>query len=1008
MNHPAPGLSEEFTHRTGRPADETVLHRWDTTSDRAFSAPVDASVPGDKVWACSLPVKSNRATMMIVELALDCGDDAGAAMTNGYRTSFVVEWSGWHTMHFTASSLMVVGQPAGFAAVRRLRLTAGSATFGGTVLELGPLGWHADSPVVPVTAYEDMVVNFLAERMWDPRDWQYTGSVPLPAGEQALDPAWMYANLHYLQKPGRRHQTAYTRRMDLDISGYQAVTLFTATDVRALFSLILEIDGVPVRAVDRRRGVGGGDEMRGTISGRRLTALTIELEQAEPEVTEALHVHVSTQIRWILFERSGTDPAQVGQAWGIPPVATPVRVEPLETGILPVGILTGREEFLRLREAAKRPGPLQKIANELIAESTAHWDYQPEQYAGRYLPVDLGNQGCERRASPATQMNHVSSCMVYAGFAYAFTGDLRHGQTARRALFTAVRCRTWQGGFPSRIPAGLPGYRAPFIESDCAECVSLCYDFIYPLLTDAERREVEDALYEKALPWIDMYLRLNGEGYLLNSNQGAVYTAGLAYAALVARRSHPDVDAILERGIAWFPRMMNNYYKPDGATNEGQFYWEFTTKHAVTALIAITRHKGWSLRDYAPAHLGRTMDYIMHTRSLARPHLSFLPMSDSIESFGYNFMGSSFLFFAKYYEDQNALWLWHEFFARRPNPPGSWYFGRKIAAAYTSSGLLDFLLYVDRTPTAPQLPAGKRFANCDRITLRTGSSHGDILFLFEGGPQTFDHTHADKGQFILEAYGERFAADPGVIKYQDPACIFFKNTDHHNLVTLNGANQDYRDAQRAVALDRADFGATLDYLSADLRNSYKSFAKYRRRIVFVRPHYFLVLDDVQADGPALEWNYHSCAPIAQVDLPAGIIRLQGKTAAMHLAIGCLQPLRAATGVYASEGVTLTHNLVLTPASPASTLTLAALLLPFPLSTDATMPEPRVQVAYRDDAVVFHATGPWSADEVICDLSGAATSPGRPAIQINRRDTRGQQTLFTADDVSDLSGQRARA
>lgn len=1003
MNHPAPGLSAEFTHRTGRPADEVALHRWDTAVANTFSAPVDAPIPGAKVWAFGLPVKSNRGTMMIVELCLDCGGDADAPGAHGYRTTFVVEWSGWHTMHFTASSLKPYGQPAGLSAVKRIRLTAGSATFGGTVLELGRLSWHADSPVVPVTPYEDMVVNFLAERMWDPRDWQYTGSVPLPAGEQALDAAWMYANLHYLQKPGRRHQTAYTRRMDLDISGYQAVTLFTATDIRAYFSLILEIDGVPVRAIDRRRGIGGGDEMRGTLSGRHLTALTIELEQAEPDVTEALHVHVSTQIRWILFERTGTDPAQVGQAWGIPPVAPPTRVEPLETGILPVGILVGREEFLRLREAAQRPGPLKKIADELIAESTAHWDYQPEQYAGRYLPVDLGNQGCERRVSPATQMNHVSSCMVYAGFAYAFTGDLRHGQTARRALFTAVRCRTWQAGFPSRIPAGLPGYRAPFIESDCAECVSLCYDFIYPLLSDAERREVEDALYEKALPWIDLYLRLHGEGYLLNSNQGAVYTAGLAYAALVARRSHPDVDAILEWGIQWFPRMMHNYYKPDGATNEGQFYWEFTTKHAVTALIAITRHKGWNLRAYAPAHLDRTMDYIMHTRSLARPHLSFLPMSDSIESFGYNFMGSSFLFFAKYYEDPNALWLWHEFFARRPNPPGSWYFGRKIAAAYTSSGLLDFLLYVDRTPTAPRLPASKRFTNCDRITLRTGSHHGDILFLFEGGPQTFDHTHADKGQFILEAYGERFAADPGVIKYQDPACIFFKNTDHHNLVTHNGANQDYRDPQRAVVLDRCDFGATLDYLSADLRNSYKSFAKYRRRIVFVRPHYFLVLDDVQADGAGLEWNYHSCAPITQVDLAAGLIRLRGESAAMHLAIGCLQPLRAATGIYASEGVTLTHNLVLTPEAPAATLTLAALMLPFPRSGAAATPEPRVQVAYRHGAAVFTATGPWGTDEVRCDLSGTAPSPGKPAIQITRQDAQGRHALFTTDDASDLTG-----
>jgi hypothetical protein len=990
----APGVGNGFVTRTGNPAEEIALHVWDTAQTNSFTASVTGPAPGAKVWAVGVPVKANRATMLIVEVCFDCGDTAAEAVTQGYRTSFVVEWSDWNTMHFTASSLKRIGDPTGLHEVKRLRLTAGSTTFAGTVLELGLVTWPGDSPLIRVTPWEDMAVNFLHERMWDRSDWTHTGRVALPDGEQSLDVGWMYANLRYLQKRGRKHQTAYTRRMDVDLSDYQAVTVWTATDIRADFSLVLEIDGVPVRAVDRRRGLGGGDEIRAPISGRRLTALTLELEQAEVEISEILDVQVATSLRWILLERRGTDPAKVGQAWGIPSVPPPSRIENLESGILPVGIMIGREEFLRLRATAQKPGPLKKMADELIAEAVVHLDYAPERHAGRYLPVDLGNQGCERRVSPADQMYHLNSCMVYGGVAYALTGDLRHGQTARRGLFSAVRCSTWQGGFPSRIPCGLPGYRAPFIESDTSECVALCYDFIYPLLSEAERREVEDALYEKALPWIDMYLRLHGEGYLLTSNQGAVYTAGLAYAALVARRSHPDVDAILERGIRWFPRMMNNYYEATGATNEGQFYWEFTTKYAVAALIAITRHKGWQVRDYAPAHLGRTMDYLMHTRSLARDHLSFLPMSDSIEGFGYNFMSSSFMFFAKYYGDQNALWLWHEFFARRPNPPGSPFFGRKIAGAYTTSGLMNFLLFVEGTPARPQLPPSKRFAGCDRITLRTGSNHGDMLFLFDGGPQTFNHTHSDKGQFIMEAYGERFAADPGVIKYQDPACIFFKNTSYHNLVTLQGRNQDYRDPPHAVVLDRVQLGGACDYLSADLGNSYQTFAKYRRRVLFVRPHYFLILDDVQADETGLEWNYHSCAPIKNIDLAAGLIRLEGEKAGMILAIGSLSPLTAATGTYKSDGAILTHNLVLTQIEPARSLKIAALLVPYPQAAAV----PQVKISYRQSAVVFEASGSWGTDRVQCDLSESSTDlGGGPVIQVTRRHDRGEETVFSAND-----------
>ena len=999
MNNPTtvPNPSTAFAHRTGNATGETALHVWDTSVANAFSADLAAPAPGRKVWAIGLPVKSNRMTMQFVDVYFDCGDPA-AAVTVGYKTSFVVEWSGWNTMYFTVSSLTRIGAPAGLHAVKRLRLTAGSATFAGTVLELGLVTWPDDSPLIKVTPYEDMVVNFLAPRMWDRSDWTYTGHVALPEGEQSLDVGWMYSNLRYLQKRGRKHQTAYTRRMNVDLGAYQAVALFTATDIRANFSLVLEIDGQTVRAIDRRRGLGGGDEMRAPISGRRLTALTIELEQAEAEITETLDVQVATSIRWILLERTGTDPALVGEAWGIPAVPPPAQVEKLEDNILPVGLMIGRAEFLQLRESAKKPGTLKKIADEIVAEAVAHLDYRPEQYAGRYLPVDLGNQGCERRASPANQMYDVNSCMVYGGVAYALTGDVRHGQTARRALFTTLRCTTWQCGFASRIPSGQPGYRAPFIEGSTAECVATCYDFIYPLLSAAERREVEDALYEKALPWLDMYLRLNGEGYLLSSNQGAVYTAGLMCACLVARRSHPDVDEIMERGIKWFPRMLNNYYKVNGASNEGPGYWEYTTQHAVSALLTISRHKGWKVQDYAPAHFGRTIDYLMHLRSLARDRLSFLPLSDNIEGVGYNFMNSSFMFFAKYYNDPNAFWLWHEYFGRRPNPPGSTFFGKRMAGACSLSGLMEFLMCVEEAPRQPQLPPAKTFEVCDRIFLRTGCRHGDILFMFEGGPQTFEHTHSDKGEFILEAYGERFAADPGTIKYQDPAHLFYKATPYHNLVSLRGADQDYKDPEHSVVLEQVKFGEQCDYIAADLGNSYKAFSKYKRRMLFVRPHYFLILDDVQANDTGLEWNYHSCAPIKDIDLKSGLVRLQGEKAGMLLAVGSGRALKAVTGQYGAEGVVLSHNLVLTQVEPAKTMTIAAILLPFPLGKNAWAAEPQVRVEQGRDSAVFTVTGSWGTDRVQCDLSeGGAARSGGPVIKVTRNRGQGEETVFVSGE-----------
>jgi len=249
------------------------------------------------------------------------------------------------------------------------------------------------------------------------------------------------------------------------------------------------------------------------------------------------------------------------------------------------------------------------------------------------------------------------------------------------------------------------------------------------------------------------------------------------------------------------------------------------------------------------------------------------------------------------------------------------------------------------------------------------------------------------GVLEKDARGILVLDDPGVIKYQDPACIFFKNTDHHNLVTLQGANQDYRDPKRAVVMDRVELGGACDYISADLANSYKAFSRYRRRVLFVRPHYFLVMDDVLADRPGLEWNYHSCAPIASVDLPSGLIRLQGEKAGMILALGSDRPLAVATGNYASEGVILTHNLVLTQVAPVRALKLAALLVPYPLSGGTA---PQVTVRSESHAVVFEVTGAWGTDRVHCDLSEPA--PGRgPIIQVSRRHRGRDEAIFSATD-----------
>ncbi len=59
--------------------------------------------------------------------------------------------------------------------------------------------------------------------------------------------------------------------------------------------------------------------------------------------------------------------------------------------------------------------------------------------------------------------------------------------------------------------------------------------------------------------------------------------------------------------------------------------------------------------------------------------------------------------------------------------------------------------------------AGGRRAGRGKVVLRTGfESVEDFHFALECAPARTGHSQADVGNYILNAYGERFIEDPGV------------------------------------------------------------------------------------------------------------------------------------------------------------------------------------------------------------------------------------------------------
>ena len=102
----------------------------------------------------------------------------------------------------------------------------------------------------------------------------------------------------------------------------------------------------------------------------------------------------------------------------------------------------------------------------------------------------------------------------------------------------------------------------------------------------------------------------------------------------------------------------------------------------------------------------------------------------------------------------------------------------------------------------------------------------------------------------LYAYGRPLLIDPGRLNYRAEGRIF-RSTPYHNTVTIDGDDQHDDDAsfERWKSTDAYD-------LAVGSHRLYPGVT-HRRTVLFVKPRFWVVRDDVLADGdPQIEQRWH--------------------------------------------------------------------------------------------------------------------------------------------------------
>ena len=163
------------------------------------------------------------------------------------------------------------------------------------------------------------------------------------------------------------------------------------------------------------------------------------------------------------------------------------------------------------------------------------------------------------------------------------------------------------------------------------------------------------------------------------------------------------------------------------------------------------------------------------------------------------------------------------------------------------------------------------FGNAGYHVMRSNWSQNAKYLLFDSGPCNGYHAHEDKLSIEVFAFDTPFIVDSGSYTYEsaDPFRAYFVGSQGHNTILVDGCSQIRRwkrggllarksSCNHAIWIHKPEF----DYAAGIYEDGYGQFAlekpkhaeiiedvTHTRHILFVKPDYWLIVDELQAATP---------------------------------------------------------------------------------------------------------------------------------------------------------------
>lgn len=442
----------------------------------------------------------------------------------------------------------------------------------------------------------------------------------------------------------------------------------------------------------------------------------------------------------------------------------------------------------------------------------------------------------QRYVETFREMRSHTSGMEACARAYLFTGDERFAEEARRRL---MHFMTWDVEGPSSV------IWPDELGMDIAERAPRTFDWIFDTLTEKERAKCIEVLGRRIAQINRKHRSMPFESRPFASHPGRMIGFAIE-GSLVLAHEVPEAKEWLEYTLKVLWSVYPAWGGEDGGWHEGVSYWGFYLRR-MSWVVAELDRLGIPIKE--KPFFRNTGWFGFYTAYPGRPQRAFGDAYEkTVDGWFSRHVGEILYNFSSLHENPYFRW--------RAEQHGAGAAGPVAVNIYDP----------DLEAKSPEnLPLSRRFSDAGVVALHSDLVEPDdnILFLMQSSPfGSISHNHANQNAFTLDAFGEALAVSSGYYQTYGSGhhAEWVWQTRAHNSILVNGEGQTPRSRSARGEIIAYEENGDWCYAAGDATAAYEGrLERFVRHVVFVRPDYFVIIDDLEGpDKPVtFQWLLHA-------------------------------------------------------------------------------------------------------------------------------------------------------